>query len=164
MQQALRTRKTALKDELPESLAKAMTFSSQKGASSWLTALPLRESGFDLTKRAFQDAIHLRYGWPLKYLPSNCVCGSSNSVERALSCPSSGYTIYRHNDIRDTTAALMTEVCRDVTVEPRLQPITGEGFTYQSANTDEDTRLDVKAEGFWGDRTQDTFFDVQVMY
>ena len=110
----------ALKEELPENLRKAMTFSSDKGASSssWLATLPLRESGFNLTKGAFQDAIHLRYGWQLKRLPLNCVCGSSNSVEHALSCPSGGYTINRHNDSRDTTAALMADACREVCVKP----------------------------------------------
>ena len=115
---------------MPENLKKAVGFSREKGASSWLTTLPLREFGFNLTKGAFQDAMHLRYGWPLKYLPSHCVCGSSNSVEHALTCPTGGYTIHRHNDIRDTTAAMMAEVCRDVTTEPRLQPITGEMFSF----------------------------------
>ena len=73
----------------------------------------------------------------VQYSTLCAVCGS-NSVEHALSCPSGGYTIHRHNDIRDTTAALMAEVCREVTVEPRLQPTTGEEFTYRSANTGED--------------------------
>ena len=40
----------------------------------------------------------------------------------------------------------MAEVCRDVTIEPRLQPVTGEEFIYRSANTDDDARLDVKAK------------------
>ena len=51
----------------------------------------------------------------------------------------------------------MAEVRREVTVQPRLQPTTGEEFTYRSANTEEDARLDVKAERSWGERSQDTF-------
>ena len=54
----------------------------------------------------------------------------------------------------------MAGVCRGVTVEPRLQPTTGEEFTYRSANTGEDARLDVKAERFWGIQSQDAFSDV----
>ena len=158
----LKEEAAALRQDLPDNLRKAMIYGSEKGASSWLTTLPLREFGFNLTKGAFHDALHLRYGWPLKYLPANCVCGSNNSIEHALSCPCGGYVIHRHDDIRDTTAALMAEVCRDVTIEPRLQPVTGEEFTHRSSNLDDDARLDVKAQGFWGDRSQDAFFDVRV--
>ena len=32
----------------------------------------------------------------------------------------------RHNTIRDLTAKVLTEVCKDVSVEPHLHPITGE--------------------------------------
>lgn len=47
----------------------------------------------------------------------------------------------------------MAEVCRDVTIEPRLQPVTGEEFIYRSANTDDDARLDVKAIAVLGRTT-----------
>ena len=39
-----------------------------KGASTWLSALPLFEYGFVLHKAAFHDAIVLCYGWPLLVL------------------------------------------------------------------------------------------------
>ena len=52
------------------------------------------------------------------------------------------------NEIRDLTASLMREVCTDVEVEPRLQPLSGEDFVHSSANRDpEEARLDVKARG-----------------
>ena len=35
----------------------------ERGASSWLTTIPLVEYGFTLHKQAFRDAIYLRYGW-----------------------------------------------------------------------------------------------------
>ena len=38
----------------------------EKGASSWLTALPLEEYGFSLHKSAFRDAVALRYNWSLE--------------------------------------------------------------------------------------------------
>ena len=46
-----------------------------KGASSWLTALPLKEEGYVLNKREFFDAVAIRYAWNIKRLPINCVCG-----------------------------------------------------------------------------------------
>ena len=39
-----------------------------KGASSWLTVLPLNEHNFSLYKSDFCDAVCLRYGWPLPHL------------------------------------------------------------------------------------------------
>ena len=39
------------------------------GTSSWLSALPLEEYGFNLTKTEVRDAIRLRYGKELNGLP-----------------------------------------------------------------------------------------------
>ena len=52
------------------------------GVSSWLTAEPLAESGFILNKVEFVDALSLRYGWPLRDIPSSCVCGADLSVDQ----------------------------------------------------------------------------------
>ena len=48
-----------------------------------------------------------------------------------------------------------------VGVEPTLQPLTGEQFSYRSANVEDGAQLDVVAEGFW-DRRQKAYFDVKV--
>ena len=69
----------------------------------------------------------------------------------------------RHNEIRDITASLLTEVCHNVATEPALQPLTGEKMITRTANSDEGTRLDIRARGFWK-RAQDAFFDVKVFY
>ena len=89
----------------------------KKGASSWLTALPIR---FDLHKAAFQDALFLRYRWTIKNCPSYCSCGQGFSIEYLLSCPTGGYPSIKHNEIRDITATLLSEVCDGVAVEPHL--------------------------------------------
>ena len=49
---------------------------SEKGASSWLTSLPLKVYGFLLNKQEFADAIALRYNLTLSSLnrPKTCVC------------------------------------------------------------------------------------------
>ena len=69
--------------------------------------------------------------------------------------------IIRHNEIRDLTSDLLSTVCRDVEVEPTLQPITGETFIRKSAIQDDGARLDVSARGFWT-RGRKTFVDVKV--
>ena len=41
----------------------------------------------------------------------------------------------RHNEVRDITATLLTEVCQEVMTEPHLQPLSGEFLSHRSANT-----------------------------
>ncbi len=139
-----------------------MDLAREKGASSWLTTLPLHEHGFALHKSAFHDALALRYGWTLKNTPNNCECGKVFSVEHAFSCAKGGFPILRHNEIRDLTASLLTEVCHDVRVEPELQPLTGESFIYATAKVQDGARLDISANGVWGGHFEKTYFDVRV--
>ena len=153
---------TSLRDTVSRSLQRAMDLAQEKGASSWLTSLPLEEFGFTLHKGAFRDAVALRYGWQPSYSPSSCACGSNFSVEHALSCPKGGFPTIRHNEVRDLTANLMSEVCHDVCVEPTLQPITGEVLSNATAISDDGARLDIAANGFWGGRSERAFFDVRV--
>ena len=46
-----------LNDKLDESSRRCLELSSEKGSSTWLTALPITEHGFALHKSAFRDAI-----------------------------------------------------------------------------------------------------------
>ena len=139
-----------------------MQLAQEKGASSWLTSLPIEEFGFTLHKRAFQDALALRYNWQPLQSPSTCGCGTGFSIEHALSCPKGGFPSIRHNEIRDLTANLLTEVCSDVRIEPDLHPLTGEVLTGASSNSQYGARLDIAANGFWGGRYQRTYLDVRV--
>ena len=55
-----------------------LTFAKQardKGSGCWLTALPLTNQGFSLSKCEFRDALKLRYNLPITDVPSLCVCG-----------------------------------------------------------------------------------------
>ena len=122
-----------LHPQLSASLQMTMKLAIEKGGSSWLTAIPLDEYGFALHKSAFQDAIALRYGWLPLHTPANCACGKSFSVEHALSCPKGGLPSIRHNEIRDLTARLLTEVCSQVATEPELQPVPPDGLSLSTA-------------------------------
>ena len=148
--------------QLPQDIQRAVDAAKEKGASSWLTTLPIDEHGFALHKGAFRDAICLRYGWRPPRLATECVCGNVITVDHALSCPRGGLPTLRHNKIRDLTVQLLSETCPNVSIELVLQPLTGESLTYLTANAEEGARLDVRADGFWGDRHQSAFFDVRV--
>ena len=84
-------------------------------------------------------------------------------VNHAMTCHMGGFPTIRHNEIRDITASLLTEVCHNVATEPQLQPLSGESMTARSANIDDGARTDVRARGFWN-ASQDAFFDVRVFY
>ena len=67
----------------------------------------------------------------------------------------------RHDEIRDVTAKMLGEVCRDVRVEPPLLPTAGRIFDLASTNTADDVRLNISANDFWV-RGQRAFFDVMI--
>ena len=74
-----------------------------KGASNWLTLLPIKNYGFDLNKQQFWDSVRLRYIWVLSNLPSMCACVSRFDVQHAMNCNKGGFVIKRHNNVRDIT-------------------------------------------------------------
>ena len=139
-----------LKSTLSSKPKRAMEASSEKGASSWLSTLPIAEHGFALHKGEFRDALCLRYGWRPPRLPSHCICSNQFTVQHAINCPRGGFPSIRHNEIRDITADLMSEVCHGVGKEPSLQPVTEERLTHRTANREDGARLDIVAESFWG--------------
>jgi hypothetical protein len=150
-------------DKLTPEMKRSVDLSKEKGSSSWLSALPIGDHGFHLHKGEFRDALSLRYGWKLNNTPQSCNCGTQFSVNHAMICPTGGFPIIRHNEIRDITATLLTEVCHNVSTEPPLQPLSGEKLTARSANVNDGARVDIRARGFWN-TSQDAFFDVRVFY
>ena len=145
-------------DSLPSDLKRMISRLSEKGASSWLSSLPIEEHGFALHKGAFRHALYLRYGWLPSGLPVHCVCGQGFSIDHALNCPTGGCPTLRHNELRDFTAEILSEVCSDVCTEPPLQPLSGETLTYATANVeDAGARLDISAAGFWGGQHRKAF-------
>ena len=74
-----------LYNQLPDSLQRAVILAREKGASTWLTVLPLTNHGFALHKSAFHDAMALRYGWSPPKLPYKCDCGNGGCQSSMLS-------------------------------------------------------------------------------
>ena len=100
-------------------------------------------------KSAFRDALCLRYGWLPTCLADTCPCGKKFTVDHALVCPTGGYPTIRHNEVHDLIASLLSDVCHDIEVELKLQPLSGESLPQRSNSTEDETRLDVSACGFW---------------
>ena len=146
-----------IRGQMNENHLRLNDLASEKHASLWLTTLPIKDEGYTLTKQQFWDLIQMRYAWQLKRLPGVCECGSSFNVEHALSCKKGSFVSLRH--LRNVTAKLLSECCKDVRIEPQLQPLTGE--TLASSNTSDEARLDISARGFW-ESYQMAFLDIRV--
>ena len=125
-----------------------------KGASSWLTTVPLVDQGLALNKQEFRDSPRLSHNMPLSDLPSKCICGEKYTVCHALSCKKEGFA-----------RGAETPWCSqpNVEVEPELQPLDNERFNFKSAVTSPASRLDLKAGDFWS-RVATAFFDVRVTH
>ena len=150
-------------NHLTQQQKRQVDLAREKGASSWLSVLPLNDHSFSLHKGAFRDAICLQYSWKLPNTPTKCSCGLPFSTNHAMTCSKGGFPTLQHNELRDLTATMLTEVCHNVAIKPHLQPLSGEILTHRSAITTDDTRLDIHARGFWTE-AQDAYFDVRVFH
>ena len=89
-----------------------------------------------------------------------CVCRDSFNLQHALFCLKGGLVITRHNELRNLTAKILGEVCKNVVIESLLTPLMGEELP-KSSNTSNQTRADVSARGVWING-QTVFCDVRV--
>ncbi|KAG1650422.1 Carnitine O-palmitoyltransferase 1, liver isoform [Nymphon striatum] len=140
-----------------------LDLASEKGASSWLTALPLKSFGYVLNQQEFADALALRYNFQIKDVAKVCVCGEVNSVNHCLICKKGGYVSLRHNWVRDTISKLLVNVkCKDVQIEPHLLSTRGYQLPSGSITADQ-ARLDISARSVWNMLGR-AFFDVRVFH
>ena len=154
---------TDLDSQLPEATRRHVIQARDKGASSWLNALPIEDMSFSLNKEEFRDALRLRYNLNLENLPTRCPCGQPFNVTHALSCKKGGFVNERHDNVKNILTGLLSRVCRDVESEPHLMSLTNEQFSKRSANLSDEARLDIKAKSFW-QRGQTAFFDVRITH
>ena len=144
-----------------DNMRRNLELAREKGAGSWLSALPIEALGYVLNRQEFRDSLCLRYGWKIPKTPLFCACGTKNDIDHALTCASGGYVIMRHNRIRDLEASILKDVCKDVKTEPELIPIGGSSVN--STNLAEKARLDISAVGVWSPMER-TFMDVRVFH
>ena len=90
-----------VRSEMNEKQKRMNTANQEAGSYNWLTALPLKEFGYDLNKEQFWDALRIRFNWVIPKLPSECACGSKFNVQHAISCKKGGFVTLRHNEVRD---------------------------------------------------------------
>ena len=140
-----------------------LSLAKEKGTGAWLTAPTIQSLGYVLNKDDFRGSLCIRYGWRIPNMPLNCACGVKNDIDHALSCKLGGYVIFRHNRIRDTTAEILKEICKDVRIEPELIPVASDFHRNTSENVQDKARLDVSCVGLWSPLER-TFFDIRIFH
>jgi len=88
-----------VKSSISGKTLRVVDLATQKGVSSGLTVLPIRDMNFDLNKSEYRDAVKLRYDCEVPDMPSVCVCGYHFNVDRVMVCKRSGFVIQRHNEL-----------------------------------------------------------------
>ena len=76
-----------VRESLPGNTKRAVELaleSLEKGASNWLTVIPVKEMNFNLNKREVRDAIKQRYDWEITDIPAICTCGDLFTVDHAM--------------------------------------------------------------------------------
>ena len=122
--------------------------STEKGVSIWLTMLPITEHGLELSNQTFWDSVSLRYGWKITILPTFFPYRSKFDIQSSMSSNKGSFVSIRHNNLRDLIARIVSEVCKDTEIEPKLLPLSGEEFHRRTTNRSNEARLDIRARGF----------------
>ena len=160
---SVKSRVESINSTLPSDLLRSVNQSRDKGASSWLTAVPLIDQGLVLNKQEFRGSLLLRYNVPPFDLPRKCVCGEKYTICHALSCKNGGFVAQRHDGVRNLLTSFLGKACTNFEVEPQLQPLDNKRFYLRSAATSPEVILDMNAGGFWS-RGITAFFDVRVTH
>ena len=97
-------------------------------------------------------------------LPTSCLCGSKFNIQHSMSYKKGGIICILHNDLRDQTANMMSEVCKDTNIEPKLTLLSGEELQDRTSNKSKKEREDIRTRGFWeqGFRPQRLLLSQQV--
>jgi hypothetical protein len=145
-------------------MAKCLDRMGETGA--WLSAIPNRFDGTELSREEFQDNLAIRYGLRPRGLLERCDgCNEPFLVEHGLSCKKGGFVGQRHDDVCEELTHLCSMALMPARISSEPEIFYGRGLNAAQRNADEvlgnEARGDVGAHGFWN-RGRTTIFDVQV--
>ena len=123
--------------ELPTNKIRLNEINQEKGASTWLLTLSLKENRYSLPKQKFEDLVKIRYRWPLSRSPNKCSREAKYDLQHSLSC-------------KKIAANLIDQVCHNVRIEFPLQTLAGETFDSISTNVRDEEGWTLVRESFEG--------------
>ncbi|KAL7478120.1 hypothetical protein ACHAW6_003910 [Cyclotella cf. meneghiniana] len=146
-----------------------------RATGAWLTTIPDRFSGTELTKTEWFNNIALRYGSRPTHLPSHCEgCSDGFTFKHALNCKKGGLVGISHDNAHDEWAHLCSLAFSNVQVMIKptilygndLNPGAHHSVLPTSPPSPNDTlgdesRDDVLMHGFW-QCSKGTVFDIHI--
>ena len=97
---------------------------------AWLSDIPQRLNGTELSWEEFRDNLHLRHGLMPQDIPTTCEdCGDRLLIEYALSYPKGGLVMARHDDAENEWVDLgaWALIPSAITYEPKINSRTVKG-------------------------------------
>ena len=97
---------------------------------AWLSAVPHRLNGTELSREEFRDNPRLRYGLMPQDIPTTCDgYGKKFLIKHALSCPKGGLVLSLHDDAAKEWGALVSQalVPSAITYKPKINSRTVQG-------------------------------------
>jgi len=145
-------------------VAKRLERMGETGA--WLSVIPNRFDGTELSREEFQDNLALRYGLRPRGLPERCDgCNEPFTVEHGLSCKKGGFVGQRHDDLCEELAHLCSMALTPSRISSEPEIFYGRELNAAQRTEGEvlgdEARGDVGAHGFWK-RGRTTIFDVMI--
>jgi len=135
-----------------------------KETGAWLTAMPDRLNGTELSALEFRDSLRLRCGLKPANLPAKCDgCQQNFSVAHAVSCKKGGLVVLPHNNVKDEWHELCARAHTPSAVSDEPLIHLGQAPNAAAANEEvlPELRGDVAVKGFWR-RGATTIFDVRI--
>ena len=81
-------------------------------------------------------------------LPVSCPRGSKFNIQHSIICRKSGFLYIRQYDLRDLTSNMMSEVCKDTEIEPKLKSLSGEELQGRTSNNSNEARVDIRTRDY----------------
>ena len=80
-------------------------------------------------------------------LPTSYPWGGKFDIQHSMSWRKDDFLNIRHNDLRDLTANMTSEVCKYTEIELKLSPLSGEELQGRTSSNSNDGRLDIRTRG-----------------
>ena len=70
-------------------------------------------------------------------------------IQHSILCKKGDFIYVKHNDLRDLTANMMSEVCKDTKIKPKVTPLSGGEVQGKMSNKLNEAKEDIRNRGFW---------------
>ncbi len=153
-----------LKERGGRKIVKRLEWMGETGA--WLSVIPNRFDGMELTREEFQDNLAIRYGLRPRGLPERCDgCNEPFTVEHGIICKKGSFVGQRHDNVCKELAHLCSMALTASRISSKPEIFYGRELTMAQRTEGEvlgdEARGHVGAHGFWK-RGRTTIFDVQI--